>query len=65
MSKDRLTVCKFYINEGNCEKGKDGTFHKQCQHCKDYRPRASINHINRKKEAERKRTAKVTKEDLE
>lgn len=65
MAKDRLIPCKNYINEGNCEKGHEGTFKKSCQHCKDYRARASVEVVNRKKEAERKRTSKVTKEDLE
>lgn len=50
MSKDRLTPCVNYVNEGNCAKGHEGTFKKSCQHCRDYRARASVEHVNRKKE---------------
>ena len=37
MSRDREIACENYICEGNCKKGKEGTFRKACQTCKDYR----------------------------
>lgn len=36
--KDRELVCEFYICEGQCKKGKAGTFRDACQHCDGYRP---------------------------
>ena len=36
--KDREIVCKYYLNEGNCSKGREGTFRKQCQICDKYEP---------------------------
>jgi hypothetical protein len=36
--KDREIACQFYIYEGNCSKGREGTFRKQCQTCKKYVP---------------------------
>jgi len=38
MAKTREVACKFYINEGNCSKGRDGTFRRKCQHCNLYDP---------------------------
>lgn len=38
MAKAREVACKFYMNEGNCSKGRDGTFRKQCQYCNLYVP---------------------------
>lgn len=37
--RDREIVCEHYICEGNCGKGKAGTFRKACQHCALYRPK--------------------------
>ena len=38
MAKDREIACKSYICEGNCSKGKEGTFRKACQKCGSYDP---------------------------
>lgn len=35
--KDREIACMYYINEGNCSKGREGTFRKACQTCDKYR----------------------------
>ena len=37
MSKTREVACIHYIYEGKCDLGKEGTFRKQCQICKNYR----------------------------
>lgn len=37
--KDREIACKSYICEGNCAKGKEGTFRKACQTCQKYDPK--------------------------
>lgn len=39
MAKDREIQCKFYICEGSCSKGREGTFRGSCQHCAKYRPK--------------------------
>lgn len=36
MAKNREIACTHYKCEGNCDLGKEGTFYKQCQHCKNY-----------------------------
>ena len=36
--KDREIACIHYVCEGNCDLGKEGTFRKQCQICRVYRP---------------------------
>lgn len=38
MAKDREVACEFYICEGSCSKGREGTFRKTCQTCSKYRP---------------------------
>jgi len=35
--KTREIQCIHYVNEGNCDLGKDGTFYKHCQTCKTYK----------------------------
>ena len=49
MSKDRQDVCKYYENEGNCSKGREGTMKNYCQRCDKYDPRARMKHLNKKK----------------
>ena len=52
MAKDRGIACKSYICEGNCRKGRPGTFFKYCQKCNIYDPIPGGKNIkpNRKKE---------------
>lgn len=38
MARDREVACIHYICEGKCDLGKDGTFRRQCQICKTYKP---------------------------
>lgn len=38
MAKDREIACENYICEGECKKGKEGTFRKACQTCMFYKP---------------------------
>lgn len=49
MAKDRLTPCKFYVCEGNCAKGREGTFNVYCKRCNKYQARCNEHHVNRKK----------------
>lgn len=36
--KDREIACKYYVCEGECKKGRAGTFRKQCQTCNLWDP---------------------------
>ena len=36
MARDIEIVCQYYICEGQCSKGREGTFRKACQHCSLY-----------------------------
>ena len=38
MAKTREVACIHYVNEGNCDLRKDGTFRGHCQTCKTYSP---------------------------
>lgn len=37
MAKDGFIKCEYYLNEGNCSKGREGTFYHSCQHCDLYK----------------------------
>lgn len=51
MSKDRLTPCKSYINEGGeCNKGRTSEHYGYCQRCDKYEPRVKERHLNIKKQ---------------
>ena len=54
--KERGVVCKFYVCEGSCSKGREGTFHKYCQKCDKYSPRPGGKNIkeDRRKEKQAK-----------
>ena len=39
MAKDRERQCSFYVCEGQCLKGREGTFRKACQTCNKYNPK--------------------------
>ena len=40
MARTRERQREFYICEGQCSKGREGTFLKQCQTCNKYRAKA-------------------------
>ena len=54
--KDRERVCIYYLNEGNCLKGHEGTFKKTCQFCKDYH--AKKNAMPRRKDLRKEKQRK-------
>lgn len=60
---DREVACVYYVYEGECLKGKEGTFKKACQICKKYKPKkggAAARH-NLKKQ----KIAKIKERDIE
>ena len=38
MKDKREIACKYYICEGECSKGREGTFRRQCKNCNLYDP---------------------------
>lgn len=60
MAKDHFVACMFYKCEGNCARGRAGTFYKECQHCGLYLPLqgaepAKKNLKREKRDAQRRR----------
>lgn len=39
MAKTREIVCEYYVCEGTCTKGREGTFRGKCQTCNKYNPK--------------------------
>jgi hypothetical protein len=60
---DREVACVYYVYEGECLKGKEGTFKKACQICKKYKPKkggaAARNNLKKQK------IAKIKERDIE
>ena len=61
MAKDRERVCEYYINEGNCRKGHEGTFRKCCQTCYDYKAKKGA--IPRRKDLRKEKREKWMQDD--
>ena len=59
--KDREIVCIFYEHEGQCSKGREGTFLKQCQICNLYRAKAGA--APRRTDNRRKKLEKINKRE--
>lgn len=54
--KTRERQCESYICEGQCSKGREGTFYKYCQKCNKYRAKPGSRPArtdNRRKKMER------------
>ena len=49
MANFRITPCKYYVCENECNKGRYANYNGYCQKCRLYIPRIRENHINRKK----------------
>ena len=48
MSTYREMPCKYYLAYGSCEKGREASFKKYCQHCDKYVARAHKHFMNKK-----------------
>lgn len=53
MAKFREAPCKYYLNEGNCSKGRDGTYRYYCQKCNKYEARVGYKTKPNKKKEEK------------
>ena len=60
---DREVACVYYVYEGECLKGREGTFKKACQICKKYKPKkgGAAARCNLKKQ----KIAKIKERDIE
>ena len=52
--KDRNVICEHYNYEGNCLKGKEGTFLRACQKCRSYKAKKGYAPATRKNLKKRK-----------
>ena len=68
MGRSREIACKNYICEGNCSKGREGTFRKRCQTCNLYfpikggRPSRKDNRRQKNERKNRKEMVKLVKQ---
>ena len=68
MVKTREIVCEYYICEGSCSKGREGTFTKCCQTCNKYKkkpgaaPRRTDNRSRKLKKIKNKELIRAIKE---
>lgn len=59
MSTYREMPCKYYLAYGSCEKGREASFKKYCQHCDKYVARAHKHFMNKKRELIEKERGKI------
>lgn len=64
MGRARNAMCRYYIEEGNCEVGKEGTFNKACQKCRMYSPYTYKKSYNPKDRRKAKKEKHIRQEEL-
>ena len=62
MAKDRERVCAYYVCEGQCLKGREGTFNKACQTCNKYNPKPGS--CPRRTDNRAQKLAKINKREM-
>lgn len=62
MARTREIVCEYYVCEGNCLKGREGTFNKQCQICNKYRKKAGA--APRRTDNRKRKIEKINKREM-
>lgn len=60
---DREVACVYYVYEGECLKGREGTFKKACQICKKYKPKKGGAAARRN--LKKQKIAKIKERDIE
>ena len=63
MGSEREVACIYYKWEGECEKGREGTFRKACQTCKKYK--AKKGSLPARKNLKRQKIEKIKERDME
>ena len=61
--QDREVSCIYYKWEGECTKGREGTFRKACQTCKKYK--AKKGSLPARKNLKRQKIEKIKEHDME
>ena len=59
MSTYREVPCKYYQAYGSCQKGREASHKKYCQHCSKYEARARVQTTNKKKAFIEKERGKI------
>ena len=62
MGSEREVACVYYKWEGECEKGREGTFRKACQTCKKYK--AKKGNLPARKNLKRQKIEKIREHDM-
>lgn len=62
MAATREIACEFYMWEGECSKGREGTFRKTCQTCKKYKPKKGA--LPARKNLKKQKTEKHIEKDI-
>lgn len=60
--QDREVSCIYYKWEGECEKGREGTFRRACQTCKKYKARKGS--LPARKNLKRQKMEKIKEHDM-
>lgn len=60
--QDREVSCIYYKWEGECEKGREGTFRKACQTCKKYKARKGS--LPARKNLKKQKMEKIKEHDM-
>jgi len=63
MATEREVACIYYKWEGECEKGREGTFRKACQTCKKYK--AKKGSLPARQNLKRQKIEKIKERDME
>lgn len=62
MASVREIACEFYMWEGECSKGREGTFRKACQTCNKYK--AKKGSMPARKNLKRQKAEEIRKRDI-
>lgn len=62
MASEREIACIYYKWEGECEKGREGTFRKACQTCKKYKARKGS--LPARKNLKKQKMEKIKEHDM-
>ena len=63
MGSEREVACIYYKWEGECKKGREGTFRKACQTCKKYK--AKKGSLPARQKIKKQKIEKIREHDME
>ena len=62
MADTREIICEYYEWEGQCSKGREGTFRKACQKCKKYK--AKKGRLPARQNLKKQKAEKIKERDI-